>query len=190
MTKDGRGHISSLDKIPEDGYPDVLWALDELNKRSRTQADILFELNDRLAILGYGPISKSSFNRKSVQIWRARRVHEEGIAIAQAMASEIDVKSTDDLDIILRELAKAMILRAFIALSQDDPSALAAMQLSRAYKDIVAASAQSDETKQKQLDRLKKTVDDTAQAVGKAKGLTPEAIQKIRADILGVPLAA
>lgn len=190
MTKDGRGHISSLDKIPADGYPDVLWALDELNKRHRTQVDILFELNDRLAVLGYGPISKSSFNRTSVQMWRARHVHEESVAIVQAMASEIDVKSTEDLDIILRELAKTMVLRAFIAVSQDDPSALAAMQLSRAYKDIVSASAQSDEIKQKQLDRLKKTVDDTAQAVGKAKGLTAEAIQKIRAEILGVPVAA
>ena len=190
MTRDGRGHISSIDQLPDVCYNDVSWAIEELNKRQRTQADILFELNDKLAVLGYGPISKSSFNRKSVQIWRAKRVAEEGSAIAKAMVSDIDEKSTDDLDIILRELAKAMIMRCFIALSQDDPSALAAMQMGRAYKDIVMASAMSDEQKQQRMDRLNKTVDDAAQAAGKAKGLSAEAIQKIRAEVLGVKLAA
>ena len=190
MTQEGRGRPSSMDQVPDVGYPDVCWACDELNKRQRTQADILFELNDRLALVGCGPISKSSFNRKSIQIWRAKRIAEEGIAITKAMAADLDGKSFDDYDVILQELAKALLMRGFIALSQDDPSALAAMQLSRAYKDVVQASAASDEHKQQRMARLKKTVDDTTAAVGKAKGLTAEAIQKIRAEILGVKLAA
>ena len=74
---EGRGRLSSIDLLPEEAQDDILWALGELNQRQRTQADILFELNDRLEAKGFEAISKSAFNRNSTKLAaRSRRIAE------------------------------------------------------------------------------------------------------------------
>ena len=83
---DGRGRLSSIDLLPDEAQDDIVWAMAELNQRKRSQADILFELNDRLAVKGCEAISKSAFNRKSMRVAAySRRINEsralfEGIA--------------------------------------------------------------------------------------------------------------
>lgn len=42
-----RGQLSSLDLLPDEAQDDLVWAIGELNRRQRTQTDILFEFNDR-----------------------------------------------------------------------------------------------------------------------------------------------
>ena len=63
-----RGRLSSLDLSPEEGHDDIVWAMAQLNERKRSQEDIRFELNDRLAVKGIDAISKSAFNRRAVRI--------------------------------------------------------------------------------------------------------------------------
>ena len=77
-----RGRLSSLDLLPEDCTDDVVWAMGELNARKRSQADILFELNDRLAVKGCDIISKSAFNRRAVRVALIQARREEDAALA------------------------------------------------------------------------------------------------------------
>ncbi|MBB4018220.1 hypothetical protein GGR16_003254 [Chelatococcus caeni] len=56
-----------LDRVPAEGHGDALWALGELSERRRTSADILFELNDRLAAKGIAPVLRSTFNRVAIR---------------------------------------------------------------------------------------------------------------------------
>ena len=58
----GRGRLSSMDLIPEEGQDDIVWAVAELNKRQRSAKEILFDLNDRLAAKG---IDASGLHSKS-----------------------------------------------------------------------------------------------------------------------------
>ena len=82
--------LDSLDLLPPECEDDVVWALARLNERQRTQADILFELNDRLAVKGQGPISKSAFSRRSVRLKRRRdRLAERRVRGADARRAEL-----------------------------------------------------------------------------------------------------
>lgn len=47
-----RRRLSSIDMLPEEAADDIVWATQQLAQRTRTQQDILFELNDRLEAKG------------------------------------------------------------------------------------------------------------------------------------------
>lgn len=59
---------STFDLLPDEAQEDNLWVIGELSGGSRTQADILSELNDRLALKGIAPISASAFNRRAIKL--------------------------------------------------------------------------------------------------------------------------
>jgi hypothetical protein len=178
----GRGRLNSLDLVPAEGQDAVVWAIGALNARERTQEDIRFELNDRLVAVGCEPISRSAFNRASLRLSdRARRIAERRTIYA-GIAEELTPDKVADVDVVLGEFLKTLIDE----LLDDTPSTKGAMELSRAYRDIVTAQRLSSDARRKAEDALAAKTARAVEAVGAQKGLTPETVEAIKARILGV----
>lgn len=160
--------LGSLDLLPEECQDDVVWALAELNRRERTQADILFELNDRLAVKGHGPISRAAFSRRSVRLKRRADRLAERDALYAGVIDKITPEKMAEQDIILGELLKTLIDE----LIDDARSAEDVKELASAYRQTVSAQGMSAKLKaaaeaaaQK---KLEKAVGDAASEAGKA----------------------
>ncbi|KQZ87274.1 hypothetical protein ASD64_07150 [Mesorhizobium sp. Root157] len=116
-----------------------------LNERARTQADILFELNDRLAVKGQGPISKSAFSRRRIRLKRRADRLAERDHIYAGIAETITPEKMGDQDIILGELLKSVIDE----LIDDAKSAEDVKELASAFKQTVSAQHLSASLKAK-----------------------------------------
>ena len=66
--RQGRGQLSSLDKLPATADGMIAWVNTQLREYNLTQGEILRELNARLAELGIAPITRSAFSRYSVRL--------------------------------------------------------------------------------------------------------------------------
>ena len=180
MGKRGRGRLSSLDLLPEEAQDDLIWAISELNRRERSQADILFEFNDRLAVKGLGPISRSAFNRKSTRLAKRTQQLEERRHIYAGIADRLTPEEVGKADLVLGEFLKTLIDEL---LDGDRLVSKNAMELARAYKDTVMAQRHSAELREKaerQADaKLKKAVDEVGDVVRKTAGISQETLDEI-----------
>jgi len=171
MTEDrrGRSRLDSLELLPEDAQDDVVWAISQLNERRRSQADILFELNDRLEVKGIGPISKSAFNRKAMRLSRRASQLEERRYIYAGIAEKLTPEEISKSDIVLGEFLKTLIDEL---LDGDGLNSKNAMELARAYKETVVAQRHSAEHRRKAEEeanaKLAKAVGDATDAVENA----------------------
>lgn len=170
--------LTSLDLLPEECQDDVVWALARLNERERTQSDILFELNERLAVKGYGPISKSAFSRRSVRLKRRADRLAERDALYAGIIERITPEKMAEQDIVLGELLKTLIDEMI----DDARSAEDVKELASAYRQTVSAQQVSANLKAKALaeanKKLERAVAEVAQVARKA-GVTQETMDEI-----------
>ena len=155
----GRGRLSSIDQLPEEAQEDVIWAVGELNRRQRTQADILFELNDRLGAKGVDPISKSAFNRSSMRLAAMSSRLNEARRIFEGLAPQFTPERVDENTIALGEFIKLLVFE----LAQNEGETLGtkgAMELARAHLAVIQGQKisterphQADEKHGRQTDR-------------------------------------
>lgn len=186
MAREGRGRLSSLDLLPEEGQDDLVWALAQLNERKRTQADILFELNDRLEGKGLEGISKSAFNRKAVAISRASARIKEQRAIFAGIADYLTPDDIDKGNIALAEFIKTLIAE-IVSQHEEGLSSKEAMELARGFQSVVAA--QKTSATRRTLAEADAKAKQTAEAVGavaRKAGLTSATVDKLKAEILGI----
>lgn len=180
MARKGRGRLSRIDTLPDEARDDVIWAIGELNTRERSQADILFELNDRLAVKGIEPISRSSFNRKSMRLTKRAMQLDERRHIYAGIAEKLTPEEVGKADLVLGEFLKTLIDEL---LDGDDLASKNAMELARAYKDTVMAQRHSAELREKAeaqaSARLKKAVDQVGEVVRKSAGISQETLDEI-----------
>ena len=180
MARKGRGRLSSLDLLPEEAQDDLIWAIGELNRRERSQADILSELNDRLEVKGIEPISRSAFNRKSMRLAKRAMQMEERKHLYSGIADRLTPEEVGKADLVLGEFLKTLIDEL---LDGDGLVSKNAMELARAYKDTVMAQRHSAELREKaeaQADaKLKKAVDEVGDVVRKAAGISQETLDEI-----------
>jgi len=180
----GRGRLSSLDLAPEEAQDDIMWAMGELNKRARTQADILFELNDRLAAKGLDGISKSAFNRKAMRVAAAAQRLSERRALFEGLAPQFTAERMDEANVVIGELIKTLITDLLDA----DAGAFTpkgAMELARAYKHTIEGQNISADAKRRALDAASRKVGEAVEKVAREKGITAETRNKIM-EQLGV----
>jgi len=186
----GRGRLSSLDLIPEEGQEDIRWAYAELNKRARTAAVILEELNGRLIDKGLADyiISKSAFNRRSVAIARAGERIKMSRAIFSGIADHLTPENIDQGNIALGEFIKALIAE-LVSEAEGDLTPKQVMELARGFGAVVLAQKVSHDRKSKGEKDLATKAEKTADAVAKVAreaGLSADQVAKIRRDVLGV----
>lgn len=182
MARAGRSQLSSLDLVPEAGRDEIVWALGALNARNRTQADILFELNDRLAAVGVDPISKSAFNRAAIRADVARRRMDESAALIKAIAPLATPERVREADLVIGEMLK-MLVGAL--LDREDLSSEDALNLAQAHVKAIQAQSLSAEMKRVAQAEFDAKLGKAADAVSKVKGITAETRAKIM-EQLGV----
>lgn len=181
----GRGRLSSLDLLPEEAQDDLIWACQQLAERQRTQADILFEFNDRLEAKGIEHVSKSAFNRKAIRIAAATRRQRETREIFSALSGDIDPARIDEHSIVLGEFLKTLIFE-LLQPGSAEHDADSAMKLSKGFKEIMVGQKISADRRAAEEKRATEKAVAAIEAVGKAKGLTTETVEAIKRDVLGI----
>lgn len=187
--REGRRHISSLDQIPEEGQEDIAWAVGELNKRDKTQVEILFELNDRLDAKGIDPISKSAFNRKAMKLAALTNKLNEARYLFSGLAPQFTAEKVDENSIVLGEFIKILCFE----LTQGDASEIStkgAMELARAHLAVIQGQAISAQRRAKLQAEFKAEAAERIKAVVQARGLSSETAEDLKRQLFGVPAEA
>lgn len=186
-----RRRLSSIDQLPEEAADDIVWATQELAARKRTQADILFDLNDRLEAKGIDGISRSAFSRYSVSKAAAQRRMMEARAMFDGVASQFDAKDVDQNTVVLGEFIKTLIVE-LVSDAGGAKGPKEAMELARAFQATVAAQKISTDRRQKLEAEMKASlVKATEAAIGAvSEGGHPvdgaAVLKKIRQDVYGI----
>ncbi len=186
----GRGRLSSIDLLPEEAAPCVRAALDALAARKRTQEDIRAELNDCLARLGLGPISRSAFNRHALRMAAVGKQLQQAREVAAVMAEKLDDLPEGDIGLLLIEAIKTLVYDVVMdeALREQDGreglkmlsrAADAVMRLERARKT-------NAETRRLAMRAFARQAEEAVERAGREAGLSAEAVAQIRREVLGV----
>ena len=179
----GRGRLSSIDLLPAEADPIVQWAVEELQASERTQADILFEMNDRLAAIGCDAVSSSAFNRYSTRLAATTRQLKETREIAKAVTERLGPDTADDINVMLVEMLKSAI---YAVLRGGKITSKEVMELSRGLQTAMSAQKMSADTRRRQEAEIASRINDVVDAAGKAAGLSAERIAQMRRELLGV----
>lgn len=182
----GPGRLSSLKLLPAEAREDVQWALGEVAANNRTQADILFELNDRLCAKGLEEftISRSAFNRAAVKHWLVEQRNKETASLLEVFNAKKTPAERADTNIATIEMMK--IAYAEIASRGDEFSTKQLLELSRGYLALLQSEKMSDEQRAKAVAEFKTQAGEALDAVAKAKGLTQQVADDLKAKILGI----
>jgi hypothetical protein len=182
--KEGRGHLSSIDMLPDEAEGAIIWANEQLRERHLPSAVILTEFNERLADIGIPAISKSAWGRyavrKAIQFRRLDEIQRMGSELARTM----DAKAPDQVTIAVAEMLK---VAAFELLEGGELSTKGIMELSRALQSAVGAQKTSAEYREKLEKEVQARLSEAAAKVGKLgkKGVSKEAIEEINRALLG-----
>lgn len=183
--REGRGHLSSIDMLPDEAEAAIVWANNELRERKLPSAVILAEFNEKLADVGIGPVSKSAWGRyavrKAIQFRRLDEIQRMGGELARTM----DAKAPDEVTVAVAELLK---VAAFEILEEGDVSTKGIMELSRALQSAVSAQKTSAEYRERLEKEVQARLAEAARQageIGKKNGVTPEAMEKIFAAMKG-----
>lgn len=182
--REGRGHLSTIDRLPEEAESAIVWANEQLRARKLPSAAILAEFNERLADLGLPPISKSAWGRyamrKALQFRRLDEVQRMGGELARSM----EARAPDEVTVAVAEMLK---VAAFEILEEGEVSTAGIMQLARALQAAVSAQKTSAEYRERLEQEVQARLAEAAAKIGKLekKGVSPEAIAAINKALLG-----
>ncbi|MFA7604043.1 MAG: phage protein Gp27 family protein [Novosphingobium sp.] len=148
----GRGRLSSIDLLPEEAEPEIVWVAEELRQGRRLQIDILAEFNARLADRGIGPVSKSAFGRYSARKAEQFRELDEIRRISAELSASLGTGGSDDLTMAVA----AMVKKAAYKILEGgliDPKSV--MELARAVQAAASATKMSAEHRRKLEEEFK-----------------------------------
>ena len=174
--------------LPDEAQDDIIWAMGELNARRRSQADILFELNDLLEVKGIDPISRSAFNRKSMSLAKRAMQLDERRHVYAGIAEKLTPEEVGKADLVLGEFLKILLDQISL---KDDLDSKNLQELGRAYKDIIVGQRHSAEHRAKleaeakaKLGKVVDAVEGHLATTEKPDGMA--VIKKIREEIYGI----
>ena len=182
--RDTRGRLSSLDQLPDEAQEDLIWACQQLYARQRTQADILFELNDRLAVKGVDAISKSAFNRKAIRLAASMRRMQETRQVFEALSGHLAPELIDDQTVALGEFLKQLIFD-LLQPGAGDLDTKGAMELSRAFKEVVAGQKISADRRLRMEQEFANKAAKAVERIAGARGTDAATISAIKAALRG-----
>lgn len=190
----GRGRLNSIEQLPPEADPIIAWAADQLRDRERTQQDIYAEFFGKLQALQaeyHGELeftvpSKSAFNRYSIRLATMTRRLEETREIAATISERFDAEASDDLTLIAAEAIKTLVWEVLTAAGESGIDPKGAKSLADALRSAVQAQHLSTARRQKVEKEFAEKVDQAVDSVAKVKGLTADAAEAIKSQILGV----
>ncbi|MEO1488854.1 MAG: phage protein Gp27 family protein [Pseudomonadota bacterium] len=189
----GRGRLSSIDLLPDEAEPAIVWALDALRERKLPASTILIEFNERLADISHEagldpaiePISKSAFNRYSIRKAKQFRRLDEAQKLGRELVGAMKPENPDDVTIAVAELLKVAM---FEILEKDEPSSKEIMEMSRALQSAVNAQKGSAEYRERLQRELQAKLAEAARKVGELaekNGVSESAMAQINQAITG-----
>jgi len=188
-----RGRLSAIDLMPPEADGIISWAAAELGLRERTQTDIYAEfvgkceelMAEHRGELEFAIPAFSSFNRYSIRLARLTRRLDETRQIVAALSASFDAKDSDDLTIMTAETIKALVLH-MLGDGADGIAPKDAMLLATAFKSAAQAQSISTDRRRKVENEFESRIGAAVETVARAKGLTVETAEAIKAQILGV----
>jgi hypothetical protein len=192
-----RGRLSEIDLLPEWADEAKLWAFEQLKKRKKSQLDILDEFNARLkaAALAHDVtitppvISRSAFNRTALKIAKLSNRLEETRAIAQVLAPKLDEAGDNSVTLMVAETIKTLTLELLTnagEMKADGETATMLRECARAISAAEQAKRISADTRRKIEAELKDAAAKAVDQVAREKGLSAEAVNAIREQVLGI----
>ena len=189
----GRGRLSSFDLLPSETDAIVAWAASELADREKTQTDIYAEFVEKCealmaehrGALEFAIPAFSSFNRYSLRQARMSRRLDQTREIVAVLAEKHDAKASDDLTVIAGEMIKSVVLH-MLGDATDGIAPKELKELADAFRSAQMAQNLSSTRKAKETAALQERLSEAVTTAAKAKGLTAETTEAIKAEILGV----
>lgn len=190
----GRGRLSSIELMPSECDGIIAWAAQELSNRDRTQVEIYAEFVTRCEALmaehrgelEFRIPAFSSFNRYAFKLARLTRRLDQTRTIVATLAEKFDPADADNLTVMAAETIKALVLNMLAEADEDSANPQGVMQLAAAFKQAVQAQAISSDRRRKVEADFAAKVQSAVTNVARAKGLTAETAEAIKAQILGV----
>ncbi|WP_225205372.1 phage protein Gp27 family protein [Novosphingobium huizhouense] len=178
--REGRGRLSSIDMLPDEAEPDVVWALDQLRDRKLPQNVILAEFNERLADRGIEPVSKSAWSRFAVRKAIQFRKLDEIQRMSGELVTSLGAERPDQVTVAVAEMLK---LAMFNLLEKaENTTTKEVMELGRALQATVnaqKASADARRKLQEEVDAQLRKAAAEVEAVGKKNGVSAETLAEI-----------
>jgi predicted NBD/HSP70 family sugar kinase len=177
----GRGRLSTIDLLPADIRVQVNA---DLRGRTKTQKQILDEINPELAKRGHDPVSKSAFNRYSIQVEEKGSMMREAREAADALVGGLGEHKGTDLGRAVTEMVKTLSFDLVLNGGELDVDtlnkvALIAQRIERASK---ISLEREEQLRRQVLEQAAETVEESAIQTG----LTEEQAQLWREKILGI----
>lgn len=190
----GRGRLSSFDLLPAEADSIVIWAAETLSDRGRTQTDIYAEFVTRCEALmaehrgelDFDIPAFSSFNRFSVRQAKLSRRLDTTRDIVRAISGNFDAKESDDLAIMTAETIKSLVLTMLADADEEKIDTKSVLELAGAFRQAQTAQNVSADRRRKAEAEFQAKVTEAVDTVAKAKGMTAETSEAIKAQILGV----
>lgn len=185
--REGRGRLSSIDLLPDEAEPALVWALDQLRERKLPQNTILAEFNERLLDIDptIKPISKSAWNRYAVRKAIQYRRQDETRRIASELAASMGAEDPDEMTMMVAEMAKIAL---FELLEGGEVSTKGIMEVGRALQSLVGAQAKSADRREADARRINAKLAEAAKKVGeigRKKGVSKAAMEQINQALMG-----
>ena len=189
-----RGHLSGIERLPEECGPAIAAAAAALQDRARTQKEIHDEFVaelERLKEEHHGELeftipSFSAFNRYSIKLAVMSHRMNQTREIASTIASKFDAQASDDLTLIAAEAIKTLVFELLTSAGEAGIDPKGAMSLANALRAATQAQGVSTARRQKVEKEFGEKVTEAVQAVAKAKGMSTETSDAILGQILGV----
>lgn len=187
----GRGRLSSFDRLPPETEGIVQDAQRALAAREKTQVEIYAEFVtacQRLMAereLDFDIPAIASFNRFSMRKAQLARRLSQTNEIVAVLAEKWDAQASDDLTVITAEAIKAIVLHMLGDATEGmDPKD--AMHLANAFRAATQAQNVSSDRRLKLQKEFASRLTTAVDAAAKAKGMTAETAEEIKAMLLGV----
>lgn len=177
--RDGRGRLSSIDLLPDEAEPDVVWALEQLRERKLPQTVIMAEFNERLADRGIDPVSKSAWSRYAVRKAVQFRRHDEARKMSAELVGQLGPEGADEITVMVAELIKVAM---FELLENGKLGTKDVMQMARGLASVVTAQKVSADYRarlQEDVAKKLKEASAAATAAGRKAGVSAETLAEI-----------
>lgn len=184
--REGRGRLSTIDMLPDEAEPDLVWAVEQLRERKMHARAILDEFNARLADRGIAPISKSAWGRYAVRKAIQFRKLDEVRRISDELVESLGADGPDQVTVAVAEMVK---LAAFRLLEGGDAGAKDVNELARALNSAVNAQKTSAEHRRRieaQIQDKLVSAAEKAETLAREAGLGADRIAQMRRDVLGL----
>ncbi|WP_027366944.1 DUF3486 family protein [Desulfocurvibacter africanus] len=183
---------SSIETLP----PDVLERLQELLRDPRvTQLEVTKRINELLAAEGFpGRVSKSAVNRYAQRMEEVGAKLRQAREVAEMWIGKLGAVPQGQVGQLVNELLRTLAFELSLKMQEGEMSAEEAPAVAKIIRDMAVGMEKleraASENLKREEDIRRQAAEEAAskaEKIAKKRGLSKEAVQELRREILGVP---